>query len=300
MIRKTALRKIVFRTGNSLLALGMTMAFSLQGCASGGLHNIGSHVEMVTATAGAAQKASRPITDEEEYYIGRSVAARILSQYPLLKSRKMTDYVNHVGLTLSLHSDKPYTHAGYHFAVLSSAEINAFACPGGLIFITKGMLDAVRNEDELAAVLAHEIAHISHRDGIGAIRKSRWTEALTIMGTTAAKQYGSAGLSQLVGIFEGSIDDVVKTLVVNGYGRSQEYDADKAAVTYLAKAGYDPSAMKVFLERLNSGKNAPDGGLFKTHPSTGDRIDNVAESIPPAKSETGHARKRAERFNAAR
>lgn len=296
----TAVAKIVFHSGRAFFVLGMIIALSLLGCASGGLHNIGGHVEMVAATAGAAQKASRPITDEEEYYIGRSVAATLLSQYPLLKSRKITDYVNQVGITLSLHSDRPYTHAGYHFAVLSSTEINAFACPGGLIFITKGMLSAVRNEDELAAVLAHEIAHISHRDGIGAIKKSRWTEALTIMGTTAAKQYGSSGLSQLVGIFEGSIDDVVKTLVVNGYGRAQEYDADKAAVTYLAKAGYNPSAMKAFLERLNTQRNATDGGLFKTHPSTGDRIDNVADSIPPAKAEAVPSKKRIDRFNAAR
>lgn len=280
--------------------LGLLAVLSLLGCASGGLQNLGGHFEMAAATAGAAQKASRPITDEEEYYIGRSVAATLLTQYPLLKNKKISDYVNQVGVTLSLHSDKPFTHAGYHFAVLSSPEINAFACPGGLIFITRGMLNAVGSEDELAAVLAHEIAHISHRDGIGAIKKSRWTEALTVIGTTAAKQYGSAGLSQLVGIFEGSIDDVVKTLVVNGYGRSQEYDADKAAVTYLTKAGYNPAALKTFLERLNTRKGEPDKGLFRTHPSTADRIDNVADSSPAQKTEAAPARKRTERFSQVR
>jgi predicted Zn-dependent protease len=275
----------------------MLLLLLLPGCSSVGVHNIGSHVEMATATAGAAQKASRPISEEEEYYIGRSVAAAIISKYPLLRDKKITDYVNQVGVTVSLHSDKPFTYAGYHFAVLSSSEINAFACPGGLIFITKGMLNSVKSEDELAAVLAHEIAHISHRDGISAIKKSRWTEALTIIGTSAAKQYGSSGLSQLVNIFEGSIDDIVKTLVVKGYGRSQEFGADKTALTYLSKAGYNQSAIKDFLNRLAAGKKESDGGLLKTHPSAKARVNNVSENMPHLQAGASSEKKRTARFN---
>ncbi|MHB8882311.1 MAG: M48 family metalloprotease [Thermodesulfovibrionales bacterium] len=265
----------------------------VMGCASGG---IGSHLQMAATTATAAHKASRPISDEEEYYIGRAVAATLISKYPLLKNKKLNDYLNQVGLAVSLHSDKPYTYTGYHFALLASTEVNAFACPGGLIFITRGMLNSVKNEEELAAVLAHEIAHISHRDGIEAIKKSRWTEALTVIGTTAAKQYGSSGVSQLVGIFEGSIDDIVKTLVVNGYSRSQEYDADKTAVGYLAKAGYDPSAMRSFLDRLAEQKKESDGGMLKTHPSTKDRIDNISDSIPSKTAGADGLKKRTARF----
>ncbi|MBI5641289.1 MAG: M48 family metalloprotease [Nitrospirae bacterium] len=268
----------------------------LAGCSSVGLQDVSKHMDMLTTTASAAQKASRPITDEEEYYIGRAVAARILSSFSLSKNRKLSEYVNHVGLSISLHSEKPHTHGGYHFAILESTEMNAFACPGGTIFVTKGMVNAAKSEDELAAVLAHEIAHVNHRDGISAIKKSRWTEALTIIGTKAAREYGSQGLSQLTTIFEGSIDDIVKTLVVNGYGRSQEYDADKTALDYLSKAGYDPSALKAFLDRIIAGGKASEGGIMKTHPATTDRIGNVMENMPSTGADSSYVRKRTDRF----
>ena len=219
-------------------------------CASFDLRDIGKHMGTIKSTADATQKAARPISDEEEYFVGRAVAAQIISSYPLSDDKGLTTYINKVGQTVALHSEKPYTYGGYHFALLDSDEVNAFACPGGTIFITSGMLKTVENEDELAAVLAHEIAHVSHRDGIAAIKKSRWTEAVTIIGSSAVKEYGAQDLSKLVSIFEGSIDDIVKTLVVNGYGRDQEYSADKTALIYLEKTAYNPSALKDFLDRL--------------------------------------------------
>jgi predicted Zn-dependent protease len=251
----------------------------------------------LTASTGttAAQKAARPISDEEEYYVGRAVAARILSTYPLVKNKKLTEYVNTIGMLLSLHSEKPYTHGGYHFAILDTNEMNAFACPGGIIFITKGMLKATSNEEELAAVLAHEIAHVNHRDGISSIKKSRWTEAVTIIGAKATENYGPKELSKLTSIFEGSIDDIVKTLVVNGYGKSQEYSADKTALTFLAKTGYNAAALKDFLEKQGSSK-ASEGGIMKTHPGTADRIDNIKGDLPSAGCDPSLIKKRTDRF----
>lgn len=263
----------------------------LAGCRSGGID-----IGMLTSTAGAAMKAARPISDEEEYYVGRAVSARLLATYPLLNDRKLTDYVNLVGQTVALHSDKPYTYGGYHFVILDSREINAFASPGGMIFITLGMVKAVKNEEELAAVLAHEVAHINHRDGIGSIKKARWTEALTVIGTEAARRYGPQELAQLVSIFEGSIDDVFRTLVVNGYGKSQEYSADEKALTYLVRAGYNPGALKDFLDRLIAQGKASGGGLLKTHPATSDRVDNIMSHMPPKKSETALIQSRTRRF----
>ena len=144
--------------------------------------------------------ATKTMSDEEEYYLGRAVAAKILSEYDLLENDALTDYVNRVGLTVAIHSDKPYTYGGYHFAVLDTEEINAFACPGGLIFITSSMVDALTNEEELAAVLAHEVAHVSHRDGVASIKKSRWLEVVGIIGTEAAREFGSRDVASHIPI----------------------------------------------------------------------------------------------------
>lgn len=253
-------------------------------------------VRTISTVLKETAKAARPISEDEEYYVGRAVAARILSVYPLLERGYLTEYVNLIGQTVALHSDKPYTYGGYHFAMLNTDEVNAFACPGGIIFITKGMMNITRNEDELAAVLAHEIAHISHRDGIASIKSARWTEALAIIGTEVAKQYGSAELVRLVNIFEGAIDDVFKTLVVNGYSKSQEYTADESAVAYLSKAGYNPLALKDFFGQLISYGRASKGGILKTHPSTNDRLENISDKIPPTTVDSSLIQLRSARY----
>jgi len=256
------------------------------------------HLDTATKAAKEVSKAQRPISDEEEYYIGRAVAAKILSSYPLLEHRALTAYVNLVGQTMALHSDTPQTYGGYHFAILDTNEINAFACPGGTILITKGMIDATRNEDELAAVLAHEVAHIHNRDGIASIKSARRTEALTVMGTEAARSYTPAQVSQLVRIFEGSVEDVFKTLVVNGYGRSQEYQADETALRYLSRAGYNPASLRDFLLALAAQDTTTSGGILKTHPGTAERIENVnAYATSSWKPNESIVRARTARFN---
>jgi predicted Zn-dependent protease len=254
-------------------------------------------MDAIATVLGATARASRPISESEEYYVGRAVAARILSTYPLLQDRRLTGYVNLVGQTVALHSDKPQTYNGYHFAVLDSTEINAFACPGGTIFITKGMLKEVRNEEELAAVLAHEVAHINDRHGIEAIRKARWTEALTVIGTTAAEQYGSRDLQRLVDLFEGSIDDVFRTLVVNGYGQGQELEADRGALTYVTRAGYSPRGLLDFLTRLQAKQRGARGGtILSTHPGVERRIEQARRQMPPSQTRESLVEKRTRRF----
>ena len=238
-------------------------------------------INAITESVKSIGKASRPLADDEEYYVGRAVAARITATYPLYRNSRLTEYVNLIGQTLVLHTDKPATFGGYHFALLDSPEINAFACPGGIILITRGMLSSVKSEDELAAVLAHEIAHIIHRDGVAAIQSSRWSEALLVIGSSAAREFGPKDTAKLVSLFEGSIDDVVKTLVVNGYGRDQEKAADSAALGYLAAAGYDPQGLTGYLKRLEQAGHGSKGGILTTHPGTDERLENVAQAGAP-------------------
>jgi predicted Zn-dependent protease len=245
--------------------------------------------------AGKAADASRPITDSEEYYVGRAVAAQILAKYKLDQNPKLTQYVNEVGQTVARKSTRPNPFKGYHFAVLDTGEINAFACPGGIIFITRGLLQTCKNEDQLAAVLAHEVGHVANKDGINSISQARWTQVFTSMGTEAARQYGGVAGS-LVGIFESSIDDVFKTIVVNGYSRQAEETADAAALTELTRAGYDPNAMVILLTTMEAKGAGSSSGIFKTHPPTSERLAKVKTSVGQTPAESKGEKIRTERF----
>lgn len=274
------------------LALLILAPFAVQGC--GGTSAIIPAASIAVAGAGKATQAARPINDSEEYYVGRAVAARILSKYKLDQNPKLTQYVNEVGQTVARKSTRPNPYKGYHFAVLDTQEINAFACPGGIIFVTRGLIQTCQNEDQLAAVLAHEVGHVANKDGINSISKARWSQVFTTMGTEAAKQYGGAA-GNLVGLFEGSIDDVFKTIVVNGYSRQAEETADTAALTELTRAGYDPGAMVVLLTAMEAKGKGASGGIFKTHPPTSERLAKVKASVGQSPESQGE-KLRAARF----
>lgn len=259
--------------------------------------DLSKSIDITSTFIQETSKASRPISDEEEYYIGRAVCARLFQSYPLSENSRLTTYINLIGKTLALQSEKPFIFGDYHFAVLDTNEINAFACPGGIILITRGMIKLAKDEDELAAILAHEIAHINHRDSIDSIKQSRWTEALSIIGKKAAEQYGSEELVKLVNIFEASIEDIIKTLVVNGYSRTQEYAADEKALIYLAKAGYNAEALIRVLEKLSSFERISKIGFIRTHPDNEDRINNIKYKIPQSNIDTKAFQKRTARFN---
>jgi beta-barrel assembly-enhancing protease len=236
--------------------------------------------EALDRIANQTAKAVRPMTDQEEHYVGRAVGATILGRYRLYSNERLTAYVNAIGQGLGLASDRSYTFAGYHFAVLDTDEVNALSCPGGIIFITRGMLKKARNEDELAAILAHEVAHVNHRDGLASIQKSRWVEAVSILGTETARKLGGAELTQLVSLFQGSVDDVTKTLLVNGYGREQEGQADLSALTFLRRLGYDPNGLTDCLDRMSREQTGGSKqGIFATHPGMSQRLAAAKSAI---------------------
>jgi beta-barrel assembly-enhancing protease len=253
------------------LVLLAAAPFLVGGCAG---VTVSSVAAIASKGASKAQDASRPITDSEEYYIGRAVAARVLGNYKLDQNPGLNEYVNEVGQTVARKSSRPNPFRGYHFAVLDTEEINAFACPGGIIFVTRGLIKTCGNEDQLAAVLAHEVGHVADKDGINSISQARWTQVFTAMGTEAAKQYGGAA-GNLVSLFEGSIDDVFKTIVVSGYSRQAEEAADTAALATLTRAGYDPNALVALLAKMEAKGKGASGGIFKTHPPTSERLAKV-------------------------
>jgi predicted Zn-dependent protease len=274
------------------LALITLVSFLVGGC--GGTSAIMPAAAVAYKGASKATEAARPITDSEEYYVGRAVAARILGKYKLDQDPKLTQYVNEVGETVARKSSRPNPFRGYHFAVLDTQEINAFACPGGIIFITRGLIKTCKNEDQLAAVLAHEVGHVANKDGINSISQARWTQVFTSMGTEAAKQYGGVA-GNLVSLFEGSIDDVFKTIVVNGYSRQAEETADAAALSELTKAGYDPNAMVILLTTMEAKGKGSTSGIFKTHPPTSERLAKVKAAVGQSPESQGE-KIRTERF----
>ena len=236
--------------------------------------------EAIDRMAQETVKAARPMTDQEEHYVGRAVAATILGQYRLYQNQALTRYVNGVGEDIALASDRPFTYGGYHFAILDTEEVNALSCPGGLIFITRGMLKRTQNEEELAAILAHEVAHVNHRDEIGAIQRSRWVQVVTLLGTETAKKVSGADLAQLVSLFQGSVNDVVQTLVVKGYSREQEGAADLSALTFMHQAGYDPHGLPDYMAKLAKEQTSGEKtGLFTTHPGMSERLAKVRSVI---------------------
>lgn len=259
-------------------ATALMLAFVAVGCSSISVTDV---LDMAS-TAQNLEKGFEDISPEEEYYIGRSVAAMIAGQYAVYDNAAANAYVNTLGQTLAQASDRPQTYGGYHFQILDSEEINAFAAPGGFIFITRGMLKCAKHEGALAAVLAHEIGHVQEKHGLQSIQKSRITSALTDLALKGVQyKAGEASfiLSSSLAVFEGSINDIVTTMVTNGYSRAFEKEADQAAVTILRRVGYDPNSLVEMLQVMQT-LLKPDGKDFaKTHPSPESRMAELEETI---------------------
>jgi len=266
----------------------------------GGLGRIlsGDQVESILRGAKAVQKTWENLTPEQEYYIGRAVAAQVFQTYRPLDRPAANTYLNLLGQSLAVFSGRPETFGGYHFLLLDSDEINAFAAPGGLILVTRGMVRCCENEDELAAVVAHEISHVEKKHGLKAIKQGRLTEAFTIIAAESTAQAGNKQLAALTREFEGSVGDVVKTLTTSGYSRDQEREADAAAVRLLQGAGYPDRAMITMLQRMDKRlANARGLGFAKTHPSARSRIDALRKTIKDTESAPDLVRQ--QRFSAA-
>ena len=224
-------------------------------------------------------RASEAITPEQEYYIGRGVAASIADTYKVANKPQVEAYLNSICQTLVINSERPVIFNGYHVAVLDTDEINAFATSGGHIFITKGLLQCTDNEDSLAAVIAHEVAHIQLMHGIGAIKTSRISEAVLVSAGSSLAALTTGDAQAVLNAYDNSINDIITTMVNKGYSKSQEFDADTLALQLMDDAGYDPYAMIDMLNLLNTRLGKSSGGFGSTHPSAKDRLKHVNKEL---------------------
>lgn len=203
------------------------------------------------------------LSDARAKQIGEATAVAIINQpqYKVSADDKLNAYVTKVGLTVAAVSPRPDIQ--YTFGVLESTTPNALSMPGGYIFITRGALQRMQDESELAGVLAHEVGHICKDHGKNQLRDSKMLEGGTQILTSADE----------VQQFKSFVQDFSKQ-VLKPWGQGAENDADKEAVAILKRAGYDPMGLARYLNRVSDGKQS--GGLnFSTHPITADRVKKI-------------------------
>jgi predicted Zn-dependent protease len=269
-------RVTVFMT-TVVLVVMMSFSYSSKADLAGILKGAETAINLFKKdVVGKLRKGFDDLTLEEEYYLGRAVSATILSQYKVYTDTEANNYLNTMGQLLVWSSSLPVVFSGFHFTLIESDEINAFAAPGGFIFVTTGLYESLENEEQLAAVLAHEIAHVSLQHGLRAIKKSNLTQAFAIIGSETAKHSDNQDMQQLGGFFGDSIDDIVNQLVVSGYSKSYEYAADEEALRISYAAGYNPDGLEEFLNSLQlDSEDEEKKGLFKTHPPAKKRLKRV-------------------------
>lgn len=203
---------------------------------------------------------------DNELKLGREVADLLVEKYGLYEGEELTRYVNLVGLAVARGAKRE--GIVYRFGILDTKAVNAYAAPGGWVFVTKGMLRRLKNEAQLAGVLAHEIVHVDRKHAMNAILKAR---ALGEISKLALKR------SEMKDVAQGLVEKVLE----KGLPRADEYDADARAVPLAAAAGYRPSGLSVVLDEHFASKKDRDllAALNSAHPSTESRLERLRKVL---------------------
>ncbi len=216
-----------------------------------------------------ALRALSGFSQEEEIAIGRQAAGNILGAAPLVKDPNLQRYVNRVGRWVASQSER--ADLPWHFGVIDSGDLNAFAAPGGYVFVTRGLYRGLQSEGELAGVLAHEVGHVIKKHHLKILQQARLVDI------------GGKLLTTKVGE-----NEYIKKLIGNGaeifartLDKNAEFEADRIAVVLAARAGYDPFGLPTVLEDL--ARVAKDDSrvalLFKTHPHPDDRLAELGNAV---------------------
>ena len=236
------------------------------------------------------------LSEDEEIALGRRMHPQILEQMPPYEDPALQAYVQQVGARLAEVSHR--SNLIYRFTVLDSNQVNAFATPGGYIYITRGLLAYLNSEAELAAVLGHEIGHVTARHSV------RQHSAATATGLLATVVGAASGVQGA-----GDLANIAGTALVRGYGREHELESDRLGAEYLARSGYDPSAMLQVIGVLKDQENyelqraREEGreprtyhGLFATHPANDKRLQETVLAADRFLAQGGERRVEREAF----
>ena len=246
---------------------------------------------LLLAAAAPGRAALFGISDKKEVEIGRQLHTQIVQTMGVYNNSELQEYVNSVGQKLAQKSNRPELQ--YTFTVLDTEDVNAFAIPGGFVYISRGILPYLSSEAELAAVLGHEIGHVTARH---ASKQQTQGTLAGIAGIATAVLTGQPALAQVSGIAGDAI--------IKGYSRDMELEADRLGAEYLARTGYDPNAVTRVVatlkdqERFEILSAKQEGreprvyhGLFATHPDNDTRLQ---QAVAAAGRVAGHATGNAE------
>jgi predicted Zn-dependent protease len=202
---------------------------------------------------------------QDEVRIGKEVSLEVEKAYKLDPNPAHQQRVQLIGQRLvAVAKVEPYD---YTFKVLDSDEINAFALPGGPVYVMRGLLEMVENDDELACVMGHELAHINRRHAAKQVTRGTWASILIAFGTRGKVR---------------DIAEISAALLQLKYSRNQEYEADRLGIEYAYQAGYDPHGLIRFFQKLQAKQKEGDKGILanlRTHPLTENRIQRAMQHI---------------------
>ena len=250
---------LVPATGQSQNVMNM-----LLGAVTGG-GNAGKGDDLVSLLTRSVESIDEP----REIEIGRQLAAVLLGSKPLHPDMALQRYVNQLGRWISLQSERP--NLPWTFVVLDDAGYNAFAAPGGYVFVTKGLIDRCADEAELAGILAHEITHVTAKHHLHAMRKTAQSGMFTQLVASQIKTnaVGNMVASQFLALG--------RNLYARGLDQADEYDADRTGVALATRAGFDPYGLVAVLQQLRTA--APDNPMFTlalaTHPPAQARLEQL-------------------------
>ncbi len=212
------------------------------------------------------RQAFAEISEPEEIRIGAGMSAGLLGAVPLVKNERVQRYVNDLGQWLAMHGERP--GLPWRFGVLDTSDINAFAAPGGYVFITRGLFMSLWDEAELAGVIGHEIIHVLRKHHLQAI-KSRARVGLATDALDLAADQAGLRVEQFTRL---GMD-----LYARGLDKDDEFEADRMGVVLAARGGYDPEGLSGVLYAIDSMDPGSQGLslMFQTHPPTGERIRRI-------------------------
>jgi len=240
------------------------LPFSLPGFGKGSSGDKGINLNSIGNFVGNIGKATKETTEPEEIGIGKEFAATLLGAKPLVNDPALQRYVNTLGRWLAMQTERP--DLPWTFGVLDDPGFNAFATPGGYIFVTKGLVQRMKSEAELAGVLAHEIGHVLKKHHLRAVQKNA---GFALIGDVleATGKGNTEARSALV--------NIGKKLYASGLDKDDEFEADRLGVVIAARAGYDAYGLPSVLQMLQrqSGGDGEFSLMFKTHPSPSARVE---------------------------
>lgn len=199
------------------------------------------------------------ITPAQEIEIGKVIAATVAGRYPVLQDEALTRYVNLVGAAVAMQSPRR-AEIEFRFGVLDTEDVNAFASPGGYIWITRGALELIESEAELAGVLAHEVAHVDEKHVLEEIRRG---DVLT--SAREEMELDGAVLDRVAGLGA--------SVLFTGLGRTEELEADSLGAVYAAASGYHNGGLRRFVARLGDQQQGRLAELRSSHPPASDRLE---------------------------